>query len=364
MVERATNGDPPSSRSRLDLLFRVLGVLVLLASFGGGWLIMSYRSFVETPLSVPAKGMVYNVSSGTSLHELAQDLARRGIVSHPRFLVWMGRDAGYASRIQAGEYRLTPQMRPADLLRMLVDGRVIQHSLTLVEGWTFREVMAAVRADPDLTHTLQGLHGEQIMARLGHPGEAPEGRFYPDTYYFPRGTTDVAFLQRAYRMMARRLKAEWQQRAPGLPLKSPYQALILASIVEKETAVESERPRIAGVFIRRLRLGMRLQTDPTVIFGLGPDFKGRLHASDLRKDTPYNTYTRYGLPPTPIALPSGESIHAALHPAAGDSLYFVARGDGHHHFSRTLAQHDAAVRRYQLHEDVKVPKEAKGGGSR
>ncbi|MGA7799714.1 MAG: endolytic transglycosylase MltG [Gammaproteobacteria bacterium] len=363
MVEHGSNTDAPPPTGRIDVLFRLLGVLVLVASFAAAWVIMSYRSFLQTPLAVPAQGMVYDVAPGASLHELARDLSRRGILSHPRFLAWMGREDGYAAKIQAGEYRLTPQMRPADLLKMLVEGRVIQHSLTLVEGWTFREVMAAVNGDTALAHTLQGLTGKQIMARLGHPGEAPEGRFYPDTYHFPRGTSDVAFLQRAYGMMAQRLEAQWQQRTAGLPLKTPYQALILASIVEKETAVESERPRIAGVFIRRLKRGMRLQTDPTVIYGLGPGFEGRLHAKDLRKDTPYNTYTRNGLPPTPIALPSGDSIHAVLHPAAGDSLYFVARGDGHHHFSRTLAEHDAAVRRYQLHEDSKS-KEANGAGSR
>lgn len=350
MVDGSPHGTAPARQRWRDRLFRLLGVLVLLGSFAGAWVIMSYRSFVETPLTVPSQGLVYDVPPGISLRQLAHDLAARGIVSHPGFLVWMGREAGDAAKIQAGEYRLTSQMRPADFLRMLVTGQVIEHSLTLVEGWTFRQVMAAVNADPDLTHTLRQLSARQVMARLGYPTQTPEGRFYPDTYHFPRGTTDVAFLQRAYRMMNKRLAAQWRQRAPGLPLKTPYQALILASIVEKETAAPAEIPRIAGVFIRRLKLGMRLQSDPTVIYGLGTSYHGKLHVKDLRKDTPYNTYTRNGLPPTPIGLPGVEYIHAVLHPSAGDSLYFVAKGDGHHHFSRTLAQHDAAVRRYQLHE--------------
>ena len=332
------------------MLFRLLGVLVLAGSLALGWVIMEYHSFLETPLRVPPKGMVYTLTPGTSLGALAQELAQRGVIRHPRFLVWLGRRAGYAARIQAGEYRLTPGMHPEDLLRMLVAGRVVQHSLTLVEGWTFREVRAAVKSDPVLHHELNGLSDAQIMKRLGHPGRKPEGLFYPDTYRFPRGTTDLAFLERAYRTMQHHLDKAWARRAKGLPLKSPYQALILASIVEKETAVPRERPRIAGVFIRRLERGMRLQADPTVIYGLGRAFDGDLHTRDLRHDTPYNTYTRGGLPPTPIAMPGGASIHAVLHPAAGDALYFVARGDGTHVFSRTLAEHDRAVRRYQLHQ--------------
>lgn len=358
MVDGPFHGAASRAQRWSDRLFRLLGALLLLSSFAVAWVIMSYRSFLETPLAVPSQGLVYDVAPGTSLHELARDLTARGIVSHPLFLVWMGREAGYAAKIQAGEYQLTPKMRPTDLLKMLVDGRVIEHSLTLVEGWTFRQVMAVVNADPDLTHTLRGLSGRQVMARLGYPGESPEGRFYPDTYHFPRGTTDVAFLQRAYRMMSKRLTAQWRRRAPGLPLKTPYQALILASIVEKETAAPEELPRIAGVFIRRLDIGMRLQSDPTVIYGLGASYHGKLHAADLRKDTPYNTYTRNGLPPTPIGLPNTACIHAVLHPAGGKNLYFVAKGDGHHHFSRTLAQHDAAVRRYQLHEVTQEGKHA------
>ena len=209
-------------------------------------------------------------------------------------------------------------------------------------------MMEAVRHHPKIQQTLEGLSDAEIMDRLGHPDENPEGRFFPDTYHFPRGTTDVVFLQRAYATMARRLDEAWRQRAPDLPLKTPYQALILASIIEKETGLPEERPAIAGVFIRRLRKGMRLQTDPTVIYGLGESCDGELRRRDLRRDTPYNTYVHKGLTPTPIALPGAGSLRAAVNPAPGDALYFVATGNGGHVFSNTLKEHNRAVRKYQL----------------
>jgi len=233
-------------------------------------------------------------------------------------------------------------------LQQLADGAVIAYTITLVEGWTFRQVMDAVRGHPALDQTLAGLSDEQIMQRLGHPGEHPEGRFFPDTYHFPRGTSDQAVLQRAYSAMERLLDREWSRGAANLPLQSPYEALILASIVERETALASERPQIAGVFVRRLTNGMKLQTDPTVIYGMGEAFAGNLTKRDLQQDTPYNTYVRGGLTPTPICMPGRDAVQAVLHPADGDSLYFVARGDGSHEFSATLAAHNRAVRTYQL----------------
>jgi UPF0755 protein len=230
----------------------------------------------------------------------------------------------------------------------LVNGEVVQHSLTIIEGWTFQQLLQAVRSHPMLTQTLADADPQAVMEALAEPGTHPEGWFYPDTYRFPRGTSDVEFLRRAYRVMQQRLAAEWEKRAEGLPLKSPYEALVLASLIERETAVAAERTRIAGVFVRRLRKGMRLQTDPTVIYGMGDAYEGRIRWRDLRTDTPYNTYTRHGLPPTPIAMPSGAAINAALNPADGKELYFVSRGDGSHHFSATLEEHNAAVRCYQL----------------
>jgi UPF0755 protein len=225
---------------------------------------------------------------------------------------------------------------------------VIQYPLTLVEGRTFRQALAVIASDPVLVADIGALTDEEIIARIGHPGVHPEGRLFPDTYLFPRGMGALDLVKRAYGRMEAVLAEEWDKRAPGLPFKDPYEALILASIVEKETGLAAERPEIAGVFVRRMQKGMRLQTDPTVIYGLGAAFDGNLRRVDLTTDTPYNTYTRGGLPPTPIALPGREAIHAVLHPAAGDSLYFVAKGDGSHAFSATLDEHNRAVRRYQL----------------
>jgi len=239
-------------------------------------------------------------------------------------------------------------MRPIDLTALLVSGRAVLHELRLVEGWRFDEALAAVRQHAALQQTMPQADAAKLMKALGHGELHPEGRFYPDTYHFPRGTTDVAFLRRAFDTMQSALDVEWPRRAEGLPYLVPGDALTLASIVERETGATSERAEIAGVFVRRLQLGMRLQTDPSVIYGLGATFDGNLRKRDLLADTPYNTYTRRGLPPTPICLPGRAALQAALHPAPGKTLYFVARGDGSHQFSATIAEHDAAVRKYQL----------------
>ncbi len=331
-----------------ERLFRLLGALVLVGSLSAGWLLMSYQQFVDRPMALSADPVALLVEPGSSVRSVARNLSRLGLVENGRYFVWMARLRGQAGSIQAGEYLVEPGTTPAQLLQMMVAGKVRQYSLTLLEGWDFRQMMAQIDASPNLDHRLTGLAPEAIMERLGHQGEHPEGRFYPDTYHFPRGLSDVEFLQRAYRAMAQRLEQEWPQRAEGLPLKSPYEALILASIVEKETGVTSERPEIAGVFVRRLQKGMRLQTDPTVIYGMGEAYDGNIRKRDLKQDTPYNTYTRKGLPPTPIAMPSGEALHAALHPDKGESIYFVSRGDGSHHFSATLEEHECAVVKYQI----------------
>ena len=329
----------------------VIATLVTITVFLG-----QYHDFKKDPLTVPDSGVVYEISAGTSLRQLAYDLQGRGITKHPQYLIWLGRELDLAHRLQAGEYAITPGMNPESLLRKLAGGEVIQHAITLIEGQTFREMRALIQANEMLVHTLNGVSTEELMARIGHPGENPEGRFLPDTYHFPQGTTDLAFLQRAYTAMEHFLAEEWAGRDEGLPLNTPHEALILASIVEKETGLVEERPIIAGVFIRRLKKGMRLQTDPTVIYGLGEHFDGNLRVGDLRTDTPYNTYTRDGLPPTPIAMPGVAAIHAVLHPDEGDTLYFVATGSGGHYFSRTLKEHEIAVQKFQLGKPVSLPR--------
>ncbi len=333
---------------RRRLLFRLAGVLVLLASLGGGWFWIGLTTYAEAPVG-NEETVVFELPPGTTPTRLAALLHERGVIDRPRTFLWLLRWRGLDRRLQAGEYEIPPGITVAQLLERLVTGRVRLHSLTVVEGWTLRQLRTALAAHPAIEPVLEGLDGEAIMARLGKPGMAPEGWFLPDTYLFPRGTTDLEFLRRALAAMERVLAEEWADREPGLPLATPYEALILASIVEKETAVPEERPRIAGVFIRRLQRGMRLQTDPTVIYGLGETFDGDLRRHHLRdRDNPYNTYRHRGLPPTPIALPGRAAIHAVLHPAHEDALYFVAKGDGSHHFSATVEEHNAAVRRYQL----------------
>jgi UPF0755 protein len=330
-----------------EVVFRLFGAGVILASFMVAWLIMDFQTFRQNPLNIPAGGGELMVTPGSSLRAVARDLRERGYVEHPAYLVWLGRYLGLDARIKAGEYALTEGLTPEQLLRQLSEGKVVQYGITLIEGETFAQMMQRIAADTALQHTLRDHEPDTVMQAIGYPGVHPEGRFLPETYHFPRGTTDVDFLRRAYLNMENLLQQSWSDRDPGLPLESPYEALILASIVEKETAVAEERPRIAGVFVRRLQKGMKLQTDPTVIYGIGADYDGDIRYRDLRTDTPYNTYTRHGLPPTPIAMPGKEAILAVLHPAPGNELYFVARGDGSHHFSATLQEHNRAVDRYQ-----------------
>lgn len=250
--------------------------------------------------------------------------------------------------LHSGEYRLTPGLKVIDMLGLWRKGEVVQYSLTLVEGWNFRQVRAALARETRLEQNLDGLSDAEVMKRLGQPGLNPEGRFFPDTYRYVGGMSDLDLLKQAHARLETVLAEEWQERAEGLPYKEPYDALIMASIIEKETGVPEERGAIAGVFVRRLKIGMRLQTDPTVIFGMGERYNGKITRADLLDPTPYNTYAIDGMPPTPIALVGREAIHAALHPAAGKSLYFVARGDGSHVFSDTLEAHNRAVREYQL----------------
>jgi len=308
------------------------------------------RQTLHEPLRLSGQ-MVLNVNPGNSLTAVVNRLARHKVVAHPLMLSWYGRLSGQAGRIQAGEYVLSPGTTSMELLHMMVAGRVRLHSLTVIEGWTVRDLLAAIRHQPAIRITLDAVRATDLpeLAReLALDTPSPEGWFFPDTYRFARGTTDVELLIRAHRLMQQRLSEAWRQRQTGLPYRTPYDALVLASIVERETALDGERPRIAGVFVRRLQKGMRLQTDPTVIYGLGDAFDGNLTRRDLKTDSPYNTYMRPGLPPTPIALPGARSLQAAMHPDHGNALYFVATGeqDGSHYFTDSLEEHNAAVARY------------------
>ncbi|MBL4711627.1 MAG: endolytic transglycosylase MltG [Gammaproteobacteria bacterium] len=287
-------------------------------------------------------------SRGSNIRTLARQLIEKDLLDDKTYFLLWGKLQRQTTRLQAGEYQLTPGLSLAGLLDNMVAGEVIQYNLSLIEGFTFRQILKTIQKSPVLTIELKGLSDNAIMKRLGHEGEHPEGRFYPDTYYISRGETDIDLLTRAYDAMQIVLADEWSQRAEGLPYKTPYEALVMASIVEKESAIAEERPLIAGLFVNRLRINMRLQTDPTVIYGI-KNYDGNIRFRDLRKDTPYNTYTRSGLPPTPIALPGREAIHATLHPDNTKYLYFVAYSDGsgRHVFSTNLKDHEKAVDEYQ-----------------
>lgn len=332
----------------LKIIRRIGGVLIIVCSLAAGWFIMDVRHFLSTPFDFGGDGVRYVIKPNDSVHNIAKSLQVRGILRQPYYLIGLAKWKRIAGKIKVGEYQIPARIKPEELLDLFVSGDVIQHSLTLIEGWTFDQVIMAVNDNQHLTHTLNDYSTEEIMDRLGLAGQHPEGRFYPDTYHFTQGMTDIDFLKRCYKKMESVLTSEWQNRARDLPLKTPYEALILASIVERETSVDAERAQVAGVFSRRLQRNMLLQTDPTVIYGLGRNFDGNIRRKDLRQDTPYNTYVHKGLPPTPIAMPGIKSIHAALHPDNGKSIYFVAKGDGTHYFSSTLQDHNAAVRKYQL----------------
>ncbi|MFO1377521.1 MAG: endolytic transglycosylase MltG [Steroidobacteraceae bacterium] len=316
-------------------------LLVLVAALG-------FEHWRRGPLAGLRADTVVIVPQGTSLNAVARLLEARGVLSASLPFVVLGRLEAASSRLKAGEYALRAGSSPQDVLELFVSGQVVAHRVTLLEGWTFQQAVAAVRAHEAVEKTAAGGDPVALAAALGRPDGGVEGRLFPDTYTFPRGTTDVELLRRAATALDDRLQRAWRERAEGLPLASPAEALVLASLVEKETAVDDERPLVAGVFVNRLRLGMRLQTDPAVIYGMGAAFDGNLRRQDLRRDTPYNTYTRAGLPPTPIALPGAASIVAATRPASTGALYFVAsgQGDGRHRFASTLAEHNRNVASY------------------
>lgn len=342
-------------------LVRFIGMLVVVGLGVVAVLLVDYQQFKDRPVSLQADEQQVVLKQGWSLGDFARELDRAGIIDQPRFFIFLGREMDAARKLHAGEFIVRRGMTPRDVLQLVTDGKVVQYSITLIEGQTFREMLARIQSHEAIRASLDGMAPDEIMAKLGYPGQHPEGRFLADTYHFPRNTTDLEVLQRAYRAMQQQLAAAWQERAADLPFRNADEALVLASIVEKETARASERPIIAGVFVRRLEKGMRLQTDPTVIYGLGAGFDGNLRRRDLRTDTPYNTYTRYGLPPTPIAMPGAAALEAVMHPADGNSLYFVARGDGSHYFSATLKEHELAVDKFQRgRKGIRLPGEGRG----
>ena len=321
-------------------LIKLFVVLAALLGGGAAW-------WLNQSLALNAETVDLSVEPGTSVRAVAQAVSDAGVQVNPALLYWWFRLSGEARQIKAGSYEIERGATPYSLLRKLVRGEESLRAVTLVEGWNFTQVRSALLKAEQLKPDTQGLAADSIMNLLGKPGVHPEGRFFPDTYTYAKGSSDLAVLKRAMRAMDKRLAAAWSQRLPDTPLKTPEQALILASIVEKETGRASDRAMIAGVFVNRLRLGMMLQTDPTVIYGLGEDFDGNLRRRHLQADTPWNTYTRSGLPPTPIAMPGKAALLAAVHPASTKALYFVSRGDGTSQFSASLEEHNRAVNKYQ-----------------
>jgi UPF0755 protein len=329
-------------------LLQVLLVSIVLVGAAVAFVAWRAHTWLQTPIANLSSQTVYQVPRGASFRTVANDLNDRRLLDQPRVWTYWARLTGRSSGLKAGEYALNPGITPDDLLDLLSSGQVILHSITFIEGSTFTDIRRQLNSDNAVDAVHRNASVEDIMRALGAPGLHPEGQFFPDTYRFPRATTDLELLKLAYRRMQDELRAAWNARATDLPLATQYEALILASIVEKESALESERPMVAGVFIERLRRGMRLQTDPTVIYGMGEAYDGDIRRADLLRDTPYNSYTRAGLPPTPIALPGLESLRAAVNPKVTGAIFFVAtgKGDGSHYFSTTLAEHQAAVQRY------------------
>src|SRR6266852_2324221 len=331
----------PHLKTLLKTLFALLSLVALAAGGYSAW-------YLVAPLGVRALPVEVEIPRGAGFRAAAAVLGKAGVELRHREFELLARALGRERDIKAGNYQLTERLRPLALLDKLTRGDVTQAEVRLIEGWTFGQFRVALDASADLRHETTGTDDMQILARLQAAESHPEGLFFPDTYLFARGSSDLAVLRRAYRAMQRHLQAEWEARDPGAPYRSPYEALILASIIEKETGRAEERDQIGGVLVNRLRIGMRLQADPTVIYGLGDAFNGNLKKSHLLDDGPYNTYTRAGLPPTPIAMPGLASLRSAVRPAQTEALYYVSRGDGSSQFSRSVNEHNRAVTKYQL----------------
>lgn len=330
----------------------IFGTIILMIGAAVVAVIHAYKIFLETPL-ITKEPVNYVLVPGTSARTLAIDLEKKGLLNKPFFLVVLAYSKNIQKHLKAGEYLFTPGMTPEQILDQIALGKVVRHKFTIVEGWTFNQLLAALNKEPLINHTLATELPASIAAKLKLSATNPEGWFFPATYNFTLGSTDLALLKQAHRLMLNKLSAAWEKRSTDTPYKTSYDALIAASLVEKESAQPNERPMIAGVLVKRLRQNMPLQIDSTVIYGLGNTYTGKIHSADLKQDTPYNTYTRKGLPPTPIAMPSEESIQATLHPVVTDALYFVAKGDGSHQFSSNLNEHNLAVTTYQI--DMVLP---------
>jgi UPF0755 protein len=326
---------------------KIIKKLIVLCLLGLAGLSAWMAWFAYRPLALPSTPYQFTIQPGSSLKRLAVQLEEAGVLKDEARFRILGRVMGYSARIQAGTYSIDKPLTPLELLGKIVRGEVIQAAILFVEGWNIRELRQELARHPQLEHRLIDMTDADLLAAIGAEETHPEGLFFPSTYFFSPHSPDIDVLRRAYQLQRQKLLAAWEARAPGLPYKSPYEALIMASIIEKETGAPEERPLIASVFVNRLNKGMRLQTDPTVIYGLGAKFDGNLRKADLQRDTPYNTYTRAGLPPTPIAMPGEEAILAALNPLESKALYFVSRGDGTHVFSSSLEEHNRAVSRYQ-----------------
>lgn len=324
---------------KLVFLLCVVGVLAV-----GAWF---YR-YVKTPLNLPSEAQQITIAPNSALPSIAKQLVEQKVIKQALPFIMLARLSEKAASLQAGNFSLNHNITPRELLEALQNGKAKQTSIRFIEGKTFKVMREILRKHQSVKQTIGGLSDAKVLTLVTDKHKHPEGLFLPDTFYFDDGTKDVDLLKLSYNMMQNRLNKAWKNRAKKLPYKNSYEALIMASIIEKETGKASERPIISGVFVNRLRIGMRLQTDPTVIYGMGDKFKGNIRRKDLRTDTIYNTYTRYGLPPTPIAMPGMASIEAALHPEKTKALYFVGKGDGSHYFSSTLAEHNRAVRKYQL----------------
>ncbi len=310
---------------------------------------ISIDRYMDQPMQVPQEGFVFEVGKGSSLSKVAFELAQQKILEKPRWLLFSARFSEQGNTILAGEYRLKLTDTPGDLFRQLVTGEVITYSVTLIEGWNYKQSIQFLHRQPKLVKKISIEDQGELLARLGIADRYrhPEGLFFPDTYRYHKGMSDLDILRTAHQRMTDILESEWQRRQDKLPYRSAYEALVMASLVEKETGLDNERQIIAGVFVNRLNYSMRLQTDPTVVYGLGQHYDGNLTRKHLRQQTPYNTYMIKGLPPTPIALPGKEAIYAALNPVLDGSLYFVAKGDGSHQFSNTIEEHNRAVQQYQ-----------------
>lgn len=322
-------------------------VFLILLSFASGWLFSGYQNALKAPVVI-GQPVTIDIVKGDSFRQIIHKLRDQHLFMKPLWFKVLAVRQQAVSKIKTGEYELPTGATIPDILALLVSGKSKQYSITFPEGRNFKEMLQTIEKNPNLEHTLKGVSNEELMTKLGATEKHPEGLFFPDTYYFDKNTTDVALLKRAYSKMQLVLQQEWFNKAEHLPFNTPYQALILASIVEKETAAKAERTQIAGVFSRRLTQGMMLQTDPTVIYGMGDSYQGNIRSEDLKAETPYNTYKIKGLPPTPIAMAGREAIYAALHPdQSKNSIYFVSRGDGTHVFSATLDEHNQAVNQFQ-----------------